>query len=153
MNSYYNENQEITVFLPNSWRIKEVNKQKFTLVAPPEEEHEDYSPTISYIVGKIKNSPEAFFEETGYGLEADSEEFEEEESLVFRLESGHRVWLRHYRWRDADTLMYFSQIQALIQIKDQRMALINAATLEELEDEYIPVFKQIIKSTRFGADA
>lgn len=152
MTSYYNENLHMTITVPVGWTGKILNPHAFRIFGPPEANFDDYRSTMSYELGNTslvgKEGLADIARQSLDDLETDMNEFKvirEEHLLV----SGRApAFARWYEWRDEETNLHFSQIQAFIMAPQARLYLINAATLKPLEDRYIPIFNAILKSTQ-----
>lgn len=152
MTSYFSREAMVSVLVPEEWSGQIVGDAQFRVFGPEHAEHDGYRPTMSYHRTEIAAEGEGWFEEfvaqAGSNLAADSAGYVQRGEEWFTLSSLARVHARWYEWQDEDTGLRFVQLQALILGVDDRLTVVNAATLEPLADRYVPVFEAILRSTR-----
>lgn len=150
MTSYFSEQTMISILVPEGWEGQIVNEQQFRLFGPSEPRFNDYQPTMSYLRSQPEGYGMDWFEqlikESGEELRGSYNELKLKGEERFVPSSLAPTYVRWYEWRDEDTNLRFSQLQALISSRD--LYVINAATLTPLEDKYMPTFNAILKSTR-----
>lgn len=158
MISYYNAQTRISIMVPAEWTGQIVNETQFRLFSRAAPQFDDYRSSISYQINKAQQHTEAWFDTlvayAGKSI-SDYNDFKELREERFALNSPSLAHARWFEWRDADTGMFFSQLQAFILEQAGSLYIINAATLKPLENRYIPIFNAILHSTRIlpGPDA
>lgn len=152
MVSYFNKDLGVSLRVPETWDGEEISAQQFRMFAPPEPQFDNYRSTLSYQRGVPEPNASGWFEtliaQSAIEMQNNYAEFELLTEERFMLSSFAPVYTRHYEWHSPETGLHFSQLQALINLDDAWVFLINAATLKSLESQYTPIFDAILKSTR-----
>jgi hypothetical protein len=152
MTSYFSKETMISVLVPEGWTGQVVNESQFRIFGPHEVAFDHYRSTMSYQRTDVKGDGEEWLEgliaQSGEKLRLDSPGFQLVREQRFMLSCLAKVYVRWYRWRDEDTGLRFSQLQSLIVAEDGTLYIVNAATLEPIEERYWPTFEAILKSTR-----
>ena len=154
--SYFSRETMVSIRAPRAWTGQIISESQFRLFGPVEADHDDYRSTISYqrtdIPGDGIDWLENLATQAGENLVRENPEFQLLGEERFTLSSDALVFARWYEWREQDTGLPFSQLQALILAEDGRLTIVNAATLKPLEDTYRPLFEEILRSTRIIPD-
>jgi hypothetical protein len=155
MVSYFNEQIGISILLPEQWTVQVIEPSQFRIFGLPEpgfEEHfEEYRSTMSYRLAEPENNASGWFEslitQSGREMVRDYNKYQligEEHCKI----SAQPAYVRRYEWTEENTGLRVSQLQSLIYNNSSSFYLINAATLNPLEDKYMPIFNAILQSTR-----
>lgn len=151
MKSYFNQSLGVSILMPESWEVQQLQPNQFQIIAPAVSQFDGYCPRISY-TRKIPqiNSPH-WFEETIRKSEAtqrqvypDYHPLKEERFWV----GEHRAYLRQVQWCYEGTDIYLVNFQGLILAEEIAAYIIKAETLKEFAETDMPIFEAIAKSTR-----
>ena len=150
LTSYFSPHAMLSVLVPVGWDGEIVDATTFRISGPAHAELNDYRPTMSW---SRQPSP-AKGHDWIDALAASSLAEARREYPGFALLRERRVmtsdfaplYARWYSWKDPDTRLEFSQIQALL--AGDSLWVINAATLTPLAGTYLPVFEVLLDSTR-----
>lgn len=151
MASFAHDTLLVSLIVPDDWDVEQVAPQQIRFFGPEHQELDGYRPTFSITMGEPEGFGDewfdAFCEASLQQLRDNYEGFEllrTERTTLSSLAPMNEVW---YAWQPEDELR-FAQVQALVPVDAFRMYLINAATMRELEDTYLPVFEQVLHSLR-----
>ncbi len=140
-----------SLVVPQGWEITQPEEQLVRLFGPEHPEHDDYRPTFSVAAGTPGGFGDEWFDQfcaqSKQQLQDTYEEFSLDRTERITLSSlveAEAIW---YRWRPSPVFRS-AQLQALIPVGRYRMFLINAATVEPLAGQYLPLFDRILASLR-----
>ena len=140
----------ISLLAPVGWDIDIVDDLKFRMLGPLDEAA-DYRPTISFQLGEPETAGRAWFDSFTAAAEQQLRETRPGYELVrtegYQLSSLaplHAIW---YRWHAPEGYA-FSQLQAFVWAGSTRMYVINAATLQHLEERDFPIYDAMLHSLR-----
>lgn len=155
MVSYYNSQTRISILVPEKWTGKVISHAQFRLFGLPEPGFEDYfdeyRSTMSYTLAKPTSVETDWFdslvEESNEEMLQDYDEYVLVDEKYCDI-ANRRAYLKYYRWREESTGLQLFQLQSLIRANPFSFYLVNAATLEPLQNKYQPIFDTILQSTR-----
>ncbi|MFG6102980.1 hypothetical protein U2F10_12055 [Leptothoe sp. EHU-05/26/07-4] len=155
MVSYFNQETMVSILVPKSWSGAIVDSSKFRIFGLPEpgfeEYFDEYKVSMSYELQKPDSSNDSWFEsliaQNNALMQQDYNEYKLLQEQTYEL-GGHKTYCNHYSWREENTGLRLFQMQAFIVGSPYKFYLINAAVLESLERKYIPIFENILNSTR-----
>lgn len=152
MTSYFSKETQVSVLMPETWTGQVVSDSQFRIWSPPEQVYAGFRSSMSYTRGKPEQPDEGWFleaiEQSGHDMAESYPKYQVLGEERFTLSSLTPTYVRRYRWRPEESEAPFSQLQALIWVNRANMLLVNAMTLEPLEQELMPVCEAILRSTR-----
>lgn len=147
---YFNPGLGVSILIPASWSVQELQENQFQAIAPAVPEFDGYHPRIS-CSRTIPTDP------TPAGLEEAIRKSEATHRLLYsdyeilkqeRFSLGpHPAYLRQMQWTYEGTDIYLVNVQGLIWTSSSAYAF-KAETLKQYESRDVPIFEAIVKSTR-----
>jgi hypothetical protein len=154
MNRFTDHSLAISLEAPEAWSGTKDSALNLDLFAP---EESDYAAHISLDLKEI-DPPDPkgdwfvrVVEETYYQGGLGLDEYELVEGFEVEV-GGHPGFLARYEWVAREVGLHFSQIDALVLVRPDRLLEIHGFSLKELEETYIPIFLYIIHSVRFVSE-
>jgi hypothetical protein len=155
MVSYYNDKLHLSILAPETWQVQQVNEHMFRLLGEVEKVHEDffeeYKVNMSFELRKGTISDEQWFKDfvkkNNESMQSSYEQYELIEEEYFSLDINN-AYRKVYTWVEPETKFKLYQQQALLTNSIDTLYVINASVLLGLEKKYMPIFTEILKSTR-----
>lgn len=147
---YFNPGLEVSILIPASWSVQELQENQFQAIGPAVPEFDGYHPRISCTRTIPTNQTPAGLEEairkseaTHHFLYFDYEILKQE-----RFSLGpHPAYLHQMQWSYEGTDIYLVNVQGLIWTPSSAYAF-KAETLQQYESREVGIFEAIVKSTR-----
>ena len=159
MTAYYNQAMKITLSVPVGWNGKVLAPSAFRIFSPPEPHHNNYRATLSVEQLDLSEDAEGGAEYGSAALEelieqsrADLAEelggFQSAREERYTSATGQPAYAHWFSWQDPDTGLAHAQIQALLLTEAGQLYIFNAATLQPLAGQNLPIFEHILRSAR-----
>ncbi|MCT7983110.1 hypothetical protein NG796_07375 [Laspinema sp. A4] len=152
--SYFNPRLGVSILIPASWSVQELQENQFQAIAPAVPELDGYHPRISCTRTIPTDKTPAGLEEairkseaTHRLLYSDYEILKQEQ---FSL-GPHLAYLRQMQWSYEGTDIDLVNVQGLIWTPSSAYVF-KAETLKQYEPRDVPIFEAIVKSTRIIPD-
>lgn len=151
----YNKILKISIIMPETWKIQQINEKQLQIVSPPHKTLNNYQARISYTQGIVDTNTENWFEDAIRSSEAQQRQVYHNYQLIkeerFWL-GQHPAYLRQFQWCYEGDNVYLVNLQALISVENSaentNFYVVKAETLQAIAETTIPIFEEIIKSTR-----
>lgn len=155
MASYFNQPLMVSIVVPEAWSGTQVDDSKFRLFGLPEsgfeEYFDEYRVSLSYERRKPDSSGQDWFKQlvakNNATMAEDYNEYKLLEESFYDIGS-YKTYKKHYSWREEQTGLQLVQLQALLVGSPYALYVVNAAVLEPLAEQYMPIFDSILNSTR-----
>lgn len=142
---------QLSAWLPDGWTPIEEKPETLRFYGPASADHAGYQPTFSITLAEPNDYSGDWLErlvtERADQL-INSTEYQLLEQRTLQLPDLMPAQLLSYRWQ-ADDDHCFHLLQVFIRSGYRNFYLINAATLEALTDQHLPLFDQMIRELRF----
>jgi hypothetical protein len=148
--SYFNAGLGVSIVIPASWSVQELQENQFQAIAPSVSEFDGYYPRISCTRTIPTDKTPAGMEEAIRKSEATHRllYFDYEILKQERFSVGpHPAYLRQMQWSYEGTDIDLVNVQGLIWTPSSAYAF-KAETLKQYESRDVRIFEAIVKSTR-----
>lgn len=154
-NSFFNKETRISILVPEGWDTEVLDGSKFRLFGWPEtgleEYFDEYNPTMSYELTAPEFSSRDWFTQLVSQNNQEMQETYNQYELVNEIHceiAGKKSYIKNYLWQEETTKLNLYQTQALIAASPFSLYVVNGAVVELFKDKYLPIFQQILDSTR-----
>ncbi len=147
--SYFNDDLNIQLELPEGWTTSKNEQFPLILFAPAEN---DFRANMTVSMRELKPPTQAHFEDLIHKTRVDHEKDYAGFSLIEEekwMQDEFPAYQEVYHWNSDDNNIPLTQIFALMMTGPDALYSIHCTTLRSLEATYLPQFKAIIKSFEF----